>query len=95
MGVGAPAKGNTLLNFCKIGTETIDCLLEYDSLKIGAYSPGMHIPIKDEQLIFQEPQPEYALILAWNLKDIIVPKLRVRGYRGKFIIPVPTPHIVD
>ncbi|HCR36446.1 TPA: hypothetical protein DIU22_05420 [Candidatus Woesebacteria bacterium] len=95
VGIGAPAKGNTLLNFCKIGKETIDCLLEYGSLKVGMYSPGMHIPIKDESILFQEPQPTYALLLAWNLKSVIVPKLRQKGFRGKIIIPVPEPHVID
>ena len=94
MGVGAPAKGNTLLNFCKIGKETIDCLLEYGSLKIGMYSPGMHIPVKDEAILFSDNQPSHALLLAWNLKDIIVPKLREKGFRGKIIIPVPIPHVI-
>ncbi|MFH1325762.1 MAG: class I SAM-dependent methyltransferase [archaeon] len=94
VGIGAPAKGNTLLNFCKIGTETIDCLLEYKSLKIGTYSPGVHIPIKEESVLFEEPQPTHALILAWNIKDIIIPKLREKGFRGKFIIPVPIPYIL-
>lgn len=94
VGIGAPAKGNTLLNFCKIGRETIDCLLEYRSLKIGTYSPGMHIPVKDESFLFVEPIPSHALLLAWNIKDIIIPKLREKGFKGKFIIPVPVPYIL-
>jgi len=64
-------------------------------LKVGMYSPGMHIPIKDESILFQEPQPTYALLLAWNLKSVIVPKLRQKGFRGKIIIPVPEPHVID
>ena len=95
MGIGAPAKGNTLLNFCKIGKETIDSLLEYGSLKIGKYSPGMHIPIKEESILFTENQPSHTLLLAWNLKDIIVPKLREKGFKGKIIVPVPLPHLID
>ena len=81
-------------NFCKIDKEIIDCLLEYGSLKIGTYSPGMHISIKDESILFEEPQPTHALVLAWNIKDIIIPKLREKGFNGKFIIPVPTPYIL-
>jgi len=49
----------------------------------------------DEKIIFDEPQPSHALVLAWNLKDMIIPKLREKGFRGKFIIPVPTPHVVS
>ena len=55
----------------------------------------MHIPVKSESLIFREPQPDYALILSWNLKDIIIPKIKEKGFRGKIIVPVPEPHIVD
>jgi len=94
MGIGAPAKGNTLLNFCKIGTETIDCLLEYGSLKVGMYSPGMHIKVIEESILFSEQQPSHALLLIWNLKDIIIPKLKEKGFRGKIIVPVPFPHIL-
>ena len=94
VGIGAPAKGNTLLNFCKIGTEIIDCLLEKENLKLGMYSPGMHIKIVEESILFDEPQPTHALLLAWNLKEIIIPKLRDKGFRGGIIIPVPIPHMV-
>ena len=94
MGLGAPAKGNTLLNFCKIGDGTIDCLLESGSLKVGTYSPGMHIKVLDEEIIFNENPPDYLLLLIWNIKDIIIPKLVSKGYKGKFIVPVPFPHIV-
>jgi len=95
VGIGAPAKGNILLNYCRIGNETIDALLERGSLKVGMYSPGMHIPIIDENILFKENPPEAALLLSWNLEKIIVPKLRERGYKGKIIIPVPRPHVLD
>lgn len=93
VGVGAPAKGNTLLNSCGIGVETLDMLVEKSPLKIGLYAPGSHIPVKSEELLFAE-QPEYALLLSWNLADELIPKLRAKGYRGKFIIPFPAAHIV-
>lgn len=95
VGVGAPAKGNTLLNYCNINTSILEYLAEKSELKRGLYSPGMHIKVVDESILFQEPQPAYALLLAWNLKDIIIPKLKAKGFRGKFIVPVPTPHIVS
>ena len=94
VGLGAPAKGNTLLNFCKIGNETIDALLERGSLKVGVYSPGMHIPIIEEDILFGDNQPDCALLLSWNLKDIIVPKVRSKGFNGKIIVPVPRPHVL-
>ena len=82
VGIGAPAKGNTLLNFCKIGNETIDCLLEKENLKLGMYSPGMHIKVVEESILFNEQQPSHALLLIWNLKDIIIPKLKEKGFKG-------------
>lgn len=95
VGVGAPAKGNTLLNYCHINSDVLDYLAEKSDLKKGLYSPGMHIEVVDEKLLFEEPQPHYALLLAWNLKDIIIPKLKEKGFRGKFIIPIPIPHIIS
>lgn len=94
VGIGAPAKGNTLLNYCKIGTETINALLERGSLKIGKYSPGANIPIIEEDILFGDNPPGAALLLSWNLEKIIVPKLREKGYRGQIIVPVPEPHIL-
>ncbi len=93
VGIGAPAKGNTLLNYCNINRDILDYLAEKSVLKKGLYSPGMHIPVVDEHLLFKEPQPGYALVLAWNLKDIIIPKIKEKGFKGKFIVPVPVPHI--
>lgn len=93
-GIGAPAKGNTLLNYCKISTDLVEYLAERSPLKIGLYSPGMHIPVVDESLFFEDP-PDAALLLAWNYADVLIPKFRERGYRSPFIVPNPTPHIVD
>ncbi len=94
VGIGAPAKGTTLLNFCKIDSSILDYLVETNELKVGKYSPGMHIKILDESVFFKE-QPEYALLLPWNIKDDIIPKLRSKGYKGKIIVPNPEPHIVE
>ncbi|MDO8594370.1 MAG: class I SAM-dependent methyltransferase [bacterium] len=93
VGIGAPAKGNTLLNFCGITTETIDCLLEKSELKIGLYAPGTRIPVVSESLLYSE-RPDFALILSWNLASELMPKLRANGYKGAFIIPFPEPKIV-
>ena len=93
VGIGAPAKGNTLLNFCHITTATVDCLLEKSDLKVGLYAPGTHIPIVDESVLYSE-QPEFALLLSWNLSDELMSKLRQKGFKGKFIIPFPQPRIV-
>ena len=62
-------------------------------MKIGRFMPGSHVPIVEEARLFKE-QPEYALLLSWNIKDILIPKLRDAGYKGKFIIPNPEPKIL-
>ena len=93
-GYGAPAKGNTLLNFCKVGPDLLEYLIDTTPAKQGRFSPGMHIPIYPEQRFHLEP-PDYALILAWNYADEILEKetaYRQRG--GGFIIPIPRPIVV-
>jgi hypothetical protein len=69
-GFGAPVKGNTLLNFFDIGTETIDCLVERNELRRGLYSPGKHIPLKIERELPEPPDVYY--VLAWNFRDEIL-----------------------
>jgi hypothetical protein len=93
-GIGAPAKGNTLLNYCKLDSAMVECLTEKSPLKIGLFSPSMHIPVIDEKYLFDE-QPEAALLLSWNLADELVPKIRQKGYKGIFIIPNPIPRCVQ
>jgi len=95
VGVSAPAKGMTLLNYCRIGPELLDFVTEKAPLKIGKYTPGTHIPIlPDSELIKQ--MPDFALLLAWNFADEIMRNLdNYRTAGGKFIIPIPHPHIVD
>jgi hypothetical protein len=93
-GVSAPAKGMTLLNYCRIGPETLDFITEKALLKVGKFTPGMHIPVVPDSDLM-EKMPDYALLLAWNFADEIMRNLneyRLKG--GKFIIPVPSPRIV-
>jgi len=93
--IGAPARGNSLLNFVKIDQDLIDYACEKGgSPKIGLFTPGSHIPIVDEKKLFDE-QPEYALMLSWHIGDELMKKLRELGYHGKFILPLPEPHIVE
>jgi SAM-dependent methyltransferase len=94
-GVSAPAKGMTLLNYCRIGTETLDFVTEKSTMKIGRFTPGSHIPVlSDEDLM--EYTPEYALLLAWNFAEEIMNNLsRYRDKGGKFIIPIPEPRVVQ
>ncbi|GAF76795.1 unnamed protein product, partial [marine sediment metagenome] len=92
--IGAPAKGNTLLNYCNITSDILDYAVEKSDLKIGLYTPGMHIKVVDEKILFKE-QPDYALLLSWNIADELIPKLKRLGYKGKIIIPLPSPHVVE
>lgn len=92
VGIGAPAKGNTLLNYCNLTPQVIDYCVEKSDLKIGMYTPGMHIPVVEEKRLFEE-QPEFGLMLSWNIASELVPKLKKLEYNGKFIIPLPKPHI--
>ena len=94
VGVGAPAKGNTLLNFCKLDKDTIDYLTEKSPLKIGLFSPGMHIPVVGEAKMFAD-QPEIAIMLSWNIALELIQKLRKLGFKGKFIIPNPIPRVIE
>jgi SAM-dependent methyltransferase len=94
-GYGATAKGNTLLNYCKIGTDILDYISDTTLFKQGRYTPGMHIPIFSEWKFHEEP-PDYALLLAWNYADAILQKeikYRKNG-GGKFIIPIPEPKVI-
>jgi len=94
IGIGAAAKGNTLLNYCGIHSGMLDYLTEKSTLKIGRYSPGMHLPVvPDEKLI--KDFPDYGLILPWNLSEEIM--RRLNGFKeagGRFIIPIPYPIII-
>jgi len=87
-GYGAPAKGNTLLNYAKIGPETLDYLTEELPTKIGKFSPGMHIPVVHVDVARKDP-PDYLLILAWNYLDKILEREDALHKRGtKFIVPI-------
>ncbi len=93
-GYGAAAKGNVLLNYCGIGTEILDYIIDTTPFKQGRYSPGMHIPVFPESH-FYKSSPNYALLLAWNYTDAILAKeKRYRQAGGKFIVPIPKPQIM-
>ena len=92
-GDGAPAKGNTLLNYCEIGTDILDYIVEMSPLKHNLYTPGTHIPIYPINKIYSD-KPDYLLILPWNIKkDIIQQQSKFAKNGGKFIVPVPRPEV--
>ena len=93
VGISAPARSNTILNFCNINTENLEYIAEKSVLKIGKFTPGSHIPVVgDKQLV--SDQPDFALLLSWHLSDSIIPKIRNDGFKGKIIIPLPEPKII-
>ncbi len=95
VGYGAPAKGNTLLNYCGIDTRLLPYTVDKNPLKVGLYTPGTHIPVKDVSMLSDGgAAPDYVLILAWNFADEIIEQQRGHRERGgKFILPVPWPQV--
>jgi SAM-dependent methyltransferase len=94
-GYGAPGKGNTLLNYCGIGTDFVDFTVDRNPYKHGRYTPGMHIPIFPVSKI-DEVRPDYLLILPWNLKREIVAQMRqVASWGCKMVVPIPKVEVID
>jgi SAM-dependent methyltransferase len=94
VGYGAPGKGNTLLNYCGIRTDLLDFTVDRNPYKHGRYLPGTRIPIKSPEAL-DAAEPDYVLILPWNLKTEIMSQLgHIRAWGGKFIVPIPQPMIV-
>lgn len=88
-GVGAPSRASTLINYVGLDDGVLDCVLEIQgSYKIGKYIPGTILPVWEESRLFAD-QPEYALLLSWHIADELIPKLTGRGFKGRYIIPLP------
>lgn len=88
-GYGAPAKGNTLLNYCGVRTDLLEYTVDRSPHKQGKFLPGTHIPIHAPERIM-ETRPDYVLILPWNLKDEIMEQMKdVVSWGGRFVIPIP------
>ncbi len=95
VGIGCPGRSITLLAFCGINNEILDYIAEQSSsLKLNLFTPSTHIKILDEKNLIKN-QPDYALILSWHYGKNIIKNLRKKGYKGKFIIPLPYPKIVN
>jgi hypothetical protein len=94
-GLGAPSRASTLINYTGLDDGILDCVLEVGtSHKLNKYIPGTRIPVLDEKKLFED-QPEFALLLSWHISDELVAILRRKGFKGKFISPLPTPRIID
>ena len=88
-GYGAPAKGNTLLNFCGIGTDFIDYTVDLSPHKQGQYLPGTHIPIRAPEEI-ERTRPDVVFILPWNLREEIMEQLSfIADWGGRFLVRSP------
>jgi SAM-dependent methyltransferase len=89
VGYGAPAKGNTLLNYCGVRSDFIDYTVDRSPYKQGLFLPGTHIPIYHPDKI-KETRPHYMLILPWNLTDEIIEQMgNIREWGGQFVVPIP------
>jgi len=94
-GYGAPAKGNTLLNYCGIGTDALPYTVDRNPHKQGRFLPGSHIPVHHPDKI-RETCPDYVLILPWNLKDEITRNMAyVREWGGRFVVPIPRMQVIE
>ncbi|WP_081867687.1 class I SAM-dependent methyltransferase [Hymenobacter sp. IS2118] len=92
-GYGAPGKGNTLLNYCGIRTDFLDYTVDLNPHKQGNFLPGTRIPILAPSHIL-ETQPDYLLILPWNLREEIMEQMAViREWGGQFVVPIPEPQV--
>lgn len=95
VGYGAPAKGNTLLNYCGIRSDFITYTVDRSPHKQGLFLPGTHIAVYPPEKI-QETQPDYLVILPWNLKDEIMAQMaHIRAWGGKFVTLIPSVQIID
>ena len=91
---GAPAKGNTLLNYCDVSTDLVDYIVDKSKYKQGLYTPGTHIPVYSPERLLKD-MPDYTLLLAWNFADEILEQQKLyREKGGKFIIPIPDIKVV-
>ncbi len=86
---GAPAKGNTLLNYCGMGTDFVDYTVDRNPHKQGCFLPGTRIPILDPSEI-ERTRPDFLFILPWNLRDEVMDQMRaIREWGGRFIARSP------
>jgi hypothetical protein len=94
-GYGAPAKGNTLLNFCGVRTDLIDYTVDRAPSKQDTLLPGVRIPVYPPEKIM-ETRPDYVLILPWNIAEEITSKMAaVKEWGGRFVVPIPELRVLD
>ncbi len=93
-GIGAPSRASTLINYVGIDDGIMDYVMEIKgSHKIGKYMPGTLIPVAEESRLYED-QPDYALLLSWHIAEELAPKIKEKGFKGDFIVPLPKPRIL-
>ncbi len=93
-GIGAPSRASTLINYAGIDDGIVEAVMEVKgSHKVGKYVPGTLIPVLDEEKLYAD-QPDYALLLSWHIADELIPKIKAKGFKGGFIVPLPEPRVV-
>lgn len=95
-GYAAPAKGNTLMNFCGIDDRLIRYTVDKSPRKVGLYTPGAHIHVREVSALYAaETRPDYIVILAWNISEEVMKQEHAfHDTGGRFIIPIPRPHVI-
>jgi SAM-dependent methyltransferase len=95
VGYGAPAKGNTLLNYCGVKTDLLAYTVDLSHHKQGLFLPGTHIPVYPPDRI-RETKPDYVLILPWNIKEEIMAQMAyIKEWGGKFVVPIPQLEVLE
>jgi 2-polyprenyl-3-methyl-5-hydroxy-6-metoxy-1,4-benzoquinol methylase len=95
VGYGAPAKGNTLLNYCGIRTDLLGYTVDRSVHKQGKFLPGTHIPIFAPERL-RETRPDYVLLLPWNLREEIARQVDyIRDWSGRFVVPIPQLEVLE
>lgn len=95
VGIGCPGRSSTLMNFTGLAPDLVPYIAEQStSLKLGLFLPGLHVPIIDEKVMFEE-QPDYAIMLSWHYADPIIQKLRAKGLKSKIILPLPEVTVIE
>jgi SAM-dependent methyltransferase len=91
---GASAKSCVLLNYCRLGREALEFVVDRSPVKQGRFTPGTHLPIHPPEKLL-ETQPDYVLLSTWNLADeVLAQQAEYRRRGGRFIVPVPAVSVV-
>jgi hypothetical protein len=92
---GAAAKGVTLMNFCGLGSDMIDYVVDKSPYKQGRYIPGSSVAIHPPSKIF-ETRPDYVMILPWNISDEVRSEMSgIREWGGRFVVPIPNVRVFE